>query len=203
MFYIWGLGKQGVYRLAKNVVIVESPAKAKTIERYLGKDYRVAASMGHVRDLPERKLGVDIENDFEPTYTVLRGKQKVLAALKKSVSTATTVFMATDLDREGEAIAWHLCAALGLDPAKVQRVTFNEITKSAITAAFARPGRINTDKVSASPSRASVAVMCQDSAGTKARISRSRSTTSRTATLWTRPADRPLATFFHRRGLSL
>ena len=73
MFYIWGLGKQGVYRLAKNVVIVESPAKAKTIERYLGKDYRVAASMGHVRDLPERKLGVDIENDFEPTYTVLRG----------------------------------------------------------------------------------------------------------------------------------
>ena len=139
--------------MAKNVVIVESPAKAKTIERYLGKDYRVAASMGHVRDLPERKLGVDIENDFEPTYTVLRGKQKVLAALKKSVSSATTVFMATDLDREGEAIAWHLCAALDLDPAKVQRVTFNEITKSAITEAFARPGRINTDKVSAQGAR--------------------------------------------------
>jgi len=139
--------------LAKNVVIVESPAKAKTIERYLGKEYRVAASMGHVRDLPQRTLGVDIEHDFQPTYTVLHGKKKVVADLKKAVRTATTVFMATDLDREGEAIAWHLCEALGLAPDDVCRVTFNEITKPAITEAFAHPGQINMDKVSAQEAR--------------------------------------------------
>ncbi|KPJ69167.1 MAG: hypothetical protein AMS14_11740, partial [Planctomycetes bacterium DG_20] len=139
--------------MAKHIVIVESPAKARTIERYLGKDFRVAASMGHVRDLPERNLGVDIEHDFQPTYTPLHGKKKVLANLKKAVGGAAAVFMATDLDREGEAIAWHLCEALGLDPGTVSRVTFNEITKSAITEAFAHPGRINMDKVSAQEAR--------------------------------------------------
>jgi len=139
--------------VARNLVIVESPAKAKTIERYLGKEYRVAASMGHVRDLPQRTLGVDIEHDFQPTYTVLHGKKKVLAGLKKAAGAATTVFMATDLDREGEAIAWHLCEALGLAPDDARRVTFNEITKSAITEAFAHPGHINMDKVSAQEAR--------------------------------------------------
>ncbi len=139
--------------MAKNIVIVESPAKAKTIERYLGAGFRVAASLGHVRDLPQRSLGVDIKHDFEPTYTVLSGKKKVLANLKKAVAAAADVFMATDLDREGEAIAWHLCQALGLEANSVRRVTFNEITKSAITEAFAHPGHINMDKVSAQEAR--------------------------------------------------
>ena len=136
-----------------NVVIVESPAKAKTIERYLGKGYKVTASMGHVRDLPPRKLGVDVGNDFAPEYEVLASKKKVVGGLKKAVAGAGDVFMATDLDREGEAIAWHLCQALGLDPEGVHRVTFNEITRSAIQAAFAQPGRINMDKVSAQEAR--------------------------------------------------
>jgi DNA topoisomerase-1 len=139
--------------VAKNVVIVESPAKAKTIERYLGKDYRVTASMGHVRDLPARKLGVDIDEDFAPTYQVLPSKTKVVSGLKQAAAKADAVFMATDLDREGEAIAWHLCEALGLDPLTVSRVTFNEITKSAIQEAFAHPGHINMDKVAAQEAR--------------------------------------------------
>ncbi len=139
--------------MAKNLVIVESPAKAKTIERYLGKDFRVQASMGHVRDLPPKKLGVDIENDFRPTYTVLAGKTKTVAALKKAAKGASEVYMATDLDREGEAIAWHLCEALGLDPREVKRVVFNEITRQAIQEAFAEPGRIDLAKVSAQEAR--------------------------------------------------
>jgi DNA topoisomerase-1 len=136
-----------------NLVIVESPAKAKTIERYLGKDYRVSASMGHVRDLPPKKLGVEIEDDFRPTYTLLPGKKKALDALKKAAATAKAVYMATDLDREGEAIAWHLCEALGLDPATTRRVTFNEITKGAIQKAFAQPGTIDMNKVQAQEAR--------------------------------------------------
>jgi len=136
-----------------NLVIVESPAKAKTIERYLGKGFRVSASMGHVRDLPPKKLGVDLENDFQPTYEILGNKKKVVAQLKKAVKGADTVYMATDLDREGEAIAWHLCQALDLDADAVQRVTFNEITKSAIAEAFTHPARINSDKVSAQEAR--------------------------------------------------
>ncbi len=137
----------------KNLVIVESPAKARTIERYLGKDFKVAASMGHVRDLPRRGLGVDIEHDFRPTYRILHGKKKVIDQLKKAVRRALAVYMATDLDREGEAIAWHLCKALGLDPDEVRRVTFNEITRPAITEAFSRPGRIDMNKVSAQEAR--------------------------------------------------
>ena len=136
-----------------SVVIVESPAKAKTIERYLGKGYKVTASMGHVRDLPPKKLGVDLEHDFRPTYEVLGPKKKVIGQLKKAVQGADTVYMATDLDREGEAIAWHLCQALDLDTEAVQRVTFNEITKGAIQEAFARPDRINMDKVQAQEAR--------------------------------------------------
>ncbi len=139
--------------MAKNVVIVESPAKAKTIEKYLGKDFHVEASMGHVRDLPQKKLGVDIEHDFEPSYTVLPGKVKVVKSLQAAVKKAQTVYMATDLDREGEAIAWHLCEALGLKPDEVHRVVFNEITKTAIQAAFSQPGHINMNKVSAQEAR--------------------------------------------------
>ena len=150
-------GRRGVVSedsaVAKNLVIVESPAKAKTIERYLGEDFHVEASMGHVRDLPLRTLGVDIKHNFKPEYEILRGKTKVLGSLRKAVKAAATVYMATDLDREGEAIAWHLCEALGLAPKKVHRVVFNEITKSAITEAFAQPGHINMDKVSAQEAR--------------------------------------------------
>ena len=139
--------------MPKNVVIVESPAKAKTIERYLGPDYRVAASMGHVRDLPQKTLGVEIDHDFAPTYMVLPAKKKVVQGLKRAVASADAVYMATDLDREGEAIAWHLCEALGLDPRTVRRVTFNEITKPAIREAFSHPSHINMDKVSAQEAR--------------------------------------------------
>ncbi len=139
--------------MPKNLVIVESPAKAKTIERYLGRDFRVQASMGHVRDLPPKKLGVDVENDFEPTYELLRGKTKAVAALKKAARSARDVYMATDLDREGEAIAWHLCEALGLEPDAVKRVVFNEITRGAIERAFGEPGRIDMNKVSAQEAR--------------------------------------------------
>jgi DNA topoisomerase-1 len=139
--------------VAKNLVIVESPAKAKTIERYLGKNFRVRASMGHVRDLPRSKLGVDIKKDFRPTYTLLPGKKKAIAALAKAAAGADTIYMATDLDREGEAIAWHLCEALGLDPKEVKRVVFSEITRPAIQEAFAQPGSIDMDKVSAQETR--------------------------------------------------
>ena len=139
--------------MAKNLVIVESPAKAKTIEKYLGKDFKVEASMGHVRDLPPKTLGVDIEHGFKPEYAVLAGKKRVISTLAKVAKSAPAVFMATDLDREGEAIAWHLCEALGLDPKEVQRVVFNEITKPAITAAFSSPGRINMNKVAAQEAR--------------------------------------------------
>jgi DNA topoisomerase-1 len=139
--------------VAKNLVIVESPAKAKTIEKYLGKDFRVEASMGHVRDLPQRELGVDIENAFKPDYVVPKAKQKVVTGLRSAAKKATTIFMATDLDREGEAIAWHLCEALGLKADEVQRVVFNEITKAAITEAFSKPGHINMPKVQAQEAR--------------------------------------------------
>jgi len=123
----------------KSLVIVESPAKARTINRYLGKDFVVRASMGHVRDLPGKELGVDLENDFQPTYELLRGRKKILTELRKFAKAAPTVFLATDLDREGEAIAWHLAESLSLGGGRIRRVIFNEITASAIREAFAHP----------------------------------------------------------------
>ncbi len=137
----------------KQLVIVESPAKAKTINHYLGPDYMVMASMGHVRDLPVSGLGVDLENGFDPVYEVLADRRKTVNALKKASSSAHTVYLATDLDREGEAIAWHLCHALELEENGVQRVVFNEITKSAIGAAFAKPHHLDMDKVNAQQAR--------------------------------------------------
>ncbi|MBN1942842.1 MAG: type I DNA topoisomerase [Phycisphaerae bacterium] len=145
----------------KNLVVVESPAKAKTINKYLGGDYIVKASMGHVRDLPSRNPkgqkapvpGVDLENDFAPTYHALEGRKKLLAELKTYAKSAPRVFLATDLDREGEAIAWHLAEALGLDGEKIRRVVFNEITKSAIAEAFARPRDIDMNMVNAQQAR--------------------------------------------------
>jgi DNA topoisomerase-1 len=137
----------------KNLVVVESPAKAKTINRYLGSDYTVKASMGHVRDLPKRDIGVDIEHDFAPTYEPLTGRRKVLAELKKSAKNAPQVYLATDLDREGEAIAWHLAESLGVPPDRIRRVIFNEITASAIKEAFSHPRDIDLSKVNAQQAR--------------------------------------------------
>src|SRR4030042_924963 len=117
--------------MQKSLVIVESPAKAKTINRYLGSDYLVKASMGHVRDLPRREMGVDVEHGFEPTYELLDGRRKLVAELKKYARSAPNVFLATDLDREGEAIAWHLAESLGVPAGRIRRVIFNEITAGA------------------------------------------------------------------------
>jgi DNA topoisomerase-1 len=137
----------------KKLVVVESPAKAKTINRYLGNDYVVKASMGHVRDLPAKKIGVDFENRFEPVYEPLTGRRKVLAELKKAAKPAPEIYLATDLDREGEAIAWHLAESLGVPEDKIRRVIFNQITADAIREAFAHPRGIDMDKVNAQQAR--------------------------------------------------
>ena len=114
--------------MARYLVIVESPAKVKTIKKFLGSNYVVAASNGHVRDLPKSQLGVDVENDYEPKYITIRGKGEILANLRKEVKKADKVYLATDPDREGEAISWHLSKALKLEDKKVYRISFNEIT---------------------------------------------------------------------------
>ncbi|HIR93610.1 MAG TPA: type I DNA topoisomerase [Candidatus Egerieimonas intestinavium] len=118
--------------MAKNLVIVESPAKVKTIKKFLGSNYEVAASNGHVRDLPKSQMGIDIDHDYEPKYITIRGKGELLAGLRKAAKKADKVYLATDPDREGEAISWHLSKALNLDEKKMRRITFNEITKSAV-----------------------------------------------------------------------
>ncbi|MGV4320365.1 type I DNA topoisomerase [Bacillus mojavensis] len=135
------------------LVIVESPAKAKTIERYLGKKYKVKASMGHVRDLPKSQMGVDIEQNFEPKYITIRGKGPVLKELKTAAKKAKKVYLAADPDREGEAIAWHLAHSLDLDLNSDCRVVFNEITKDAIKESFKHPRMINMDLVDAQQAR--------------------------------------------------
>jgi DNA topoisomerase-1 len=143
--------------VSKNLVIVESPAKARTIERYLGPDYRVLASYGHVRDLPENpgkgKFGVDVEHDFAPEYVISDDRRKQVAEITKAARAADAVFLATDLDREGEAIAWHVAEAAGVPASKTRRVTFNEITEGAIRDAFAHPREIDTNLVDAQQTR--------------------------------------------------
>ena len=138
---------------AGDLVIVESPAKAKTIERYLGPGYHVMASYGHVRDLPKKKLGVDVDGDFAPTYEPLTDRRKELDHLTRAARKADQVWLATDLDREGEAIAWHIAEHAGLTDDRIQRVTFNEITKSAIDEAFAHPRSLNLDLINAQQAR--------------------------------------------------
>ncbi|HMB16689.1 MAG TPA: toprim domain-containing protein, partial [Pelovirga sp.] len=137
--------------MAQSLVIVESPAKAKTIEKFLGKGYKVLASYGHVRALPSKQGSVDTEDDFKPKYQVLPESSKHIAVLKKEVAKSSELILATDLDREGEAIAWHLLEALGIDEGAkspvVKRVTFNEITQSAITEAMAAPRTISRNMV--------------------------------------------------------
>ncbi len=135
------------------LVIVESPAKAKTINKYLGAAFTVKASMGHVRDLPVKGIGVDIEKDFEPTYEILPSRKKLISELKSVARGVDEVYLATDLDREGEAIAWHLSRAMNLDEHSAKRVVFNEITKTAILKAFENPRLINLDKVNAQQAR--------------------------------------------------
>lgn len=135
------------------LVIVESPAKAKTIGRFLGRKYKVEASAGHLRDLPVSKLAIDIENNFEPQYMNIRGKGDLIKTLKKDAKEADKVFLATDPDREGEAISWHLAKILGIDENEICRVTFNEITKNAVTEAFKAPRKINTELVDAYQAR--------------------------------------------------
>ena len=139
--------------MARSLVIVESPAKAKTIKKFLGKGFDVESSMGHVRDLPERKFGIDIENDFTPTYEVIAQRKTLVRKLAAKAKESDAVYLAPDPDREGEAIAWHLAQALKLSPKKTFRVTFNEITKRAISEAFQQPRQINDDKVNAQQTR--------------------------------------------------
>lgn len=137
----------------KNLVIVESPAKAKTIGKYLGRSYTVKASMGHLRDLPKSKLGIDIEHDFEPDYKPIRGKEALIRELKEAAKESDTVYLATDPDREGEAISWHLKYLLDLNDQKARRVTFNEITKNVVQESIARPREIDQNLVDAQQAR--------------------------------------------------
>ena len=139
--------------MAHYLVIVESPAKVKTIKKFLGSNYTVAASQGHVRDLPKSSLGIDVEHDYEPKYITIRGKGDILASLRKEVKKSDKVFLATDPDREGEAISWHLAAALKLDEKKMCRITFNEITKNAVKASLKAPRDIDMNLVNAQQAR--------------------------------------------------
>ena len=139
--------------MAKYLVVVESPAKVKTIKKFLGANYEVAASNGHVRDLPKSQLGVDVEHDYEPKYITIRGKGDILANLRKEVKKAEKIYLATDPDREGEAISWHLLKALKLEDKKVYRITFNEITKNAVKESLKNAREINMDLVDAQQAR--------------------------------------------------
>src|SRR5262245_42207582 len=143
--------------MPKHLVIVESPAKARTIERYLGGDYRVLASYGHVRDLPDNpgkgKFGVDVEHGFTPEYVVSEDRRKQVDAIEKAARSSDTVYLATDLDREGEAIAWHVTEAARVPEQKTRRVTFSEITQGAIREAFANPRGIDHNLVDAQQAR--------------------------------------------------
>ena len=136
-----------------DLVIVESPAKAKTIQKYLGPGYEVIASMGHIRDLPKAKIGVDLENDFEPIYTDMKGKEDVIKELKKCAKKCDKIYLATDPDREGEAISWHIAQMLGLDLNDNNRVAFNEITKFGVQSGMSNPHKIDIDLVNAQQAR--------------------------------------------------
>ena len=139
--------------MGQNLVIVESPAKAKTISKYLGKNYTVEASMGHVRDLPKSKLGVDIEENFTPKYITIRGKGELINKLKKAAKKADKVYLATDPDREGEAISWHLANILKISEDETCRIVFNEITKGAVKESIKEARKINLNLVDAQQAR--------------------------------------------------
>ena len=139
--------------MADKLVIVESPAKAHTIGKFLGKEYKIVASVGHVRDLPKSQIGVDVENNFEPKYITIRGKGDIISKLKKEAKNAKKIYLATDPDREGEAISWHLATLLNIDNSEKCRVTFNEITKNAVKNAIKEPRQIDQDLVDAQQAR--------------------------------------------------
>ncbi|HBN82370.1 MAG TPA: type I DNA topoisomerase, partial [Clostridiales bacterium] len=139
--------------MAKNLVIVESASKATTIKKYLGKNYKVVASLGHVRDLPKSQMGIDLENDYEPKYITIRGKGDIIAKLKKDAKGVDHIYLATDPDREGEAIAWHLAYILKIDPNEKVRITFHEITKSAVVSSVKKPRAVDIDLVDAQQTR--------------------------------------------------
>ena len=146
------VGKEREISMSKSLVIVESPAKANTINKFLGSDYLVRSSMGHIKDLPSSKMGIDVENDFKPQYVTIPQRKKTLAQLKKELAGKTNLYLAADPDREGEAICWHLATALG-DGLKVSRVEFHEITKEAVLNAFKNPRKIDMDMVNAQQAR--------------------------------------------------
>ena len=139
--------------MIENLVIVESPAKAKTIEKFLGKNFHVVSSFGHIRDLKKKNLGINVENDFEPVYEIPKEKTRIVAELKKAAAGAKNIWIASDEDREGEAIAWHLAAVLDLDPALTKRIVFHEITKDAIASAIENPRTIDMNLVNSQQAR--------------------------------------------------
>src|SRR5881628_3674608 len=139
--------------MAKNLLIVESPAKAKTIEKILGSDFTVKSCYGHIRDLEKDDMGIDVNHNYKPRYIVPLDKEKVVKELKQLTKKSDEVWLATDEDREGEAISWHLCEVLGLDPASTKRIVFHEITKPAIQAAVKTPRTVNMDLVNAQQAR--------------------------------------------------
>ena len=139
--------------MSKNLLIIESPAKAKTIQKYLGPDFNIMASVGHLKDLPVSKLGVDVDNNFEPDYVTIKGKGKILSALKKAGRDADAIYLAPDPDREGEAIAWHIAQELKKDNQKIFRVLFNELTAKAIRKAISSPEELNQDKFESQQAR--------------------------------------------------
>src|SRR6187399_35565 len=139
--------------MAKNLLIVESPAKAKTIEKILGSDFQVKSCFGHIRDLQKAGMGIDMDKNYEPTYIISPEKEKVVKDLKGLAKKSDEVWLATDEDREGEAISWHLCEVLGLDPRKTKRIVFHEITKPAIKAAVDRPRTVDMNLVNAQQAR--------------------------------------------------
>ncbi|HET6613299.1 MAG TPA: toprim domain-containing protein, partial [Kofleriaceae bacterium] len=148
-----GGGSGGKTARTKRLVVVESPAKARTIGKYLGPGFTVKASVGHIKDLPKSRMGVDVDDGFAPEYVVLRDKRKVISELKSAAKAAEEVFLAPDPDREGEAIAWHIAEVLGKDAKAIVRVTFNEITKTAVLKALEHPGTIDIDRVNAQQTR--------------------------------------------------
>src|SRR5690625_2431341 len=139
--------------MAKNLVIVESPAKAKTIQKFLGDDFMVESSFGHIADLPKKGMGIDLENNFQPTYEVSDDKKDVVKKLEKLADKAETIWLASDEDREGEAISWHLQNVLELDKKETHRIVFNEITKKAIQNAIENPRKIDINLVEAQQAR--------------------------------------------------
>ncbi len=139
--------------MTKHLIIVESPAKARTIQKFLNDDYKVMASMGHVRDLPSKKLGFDPENHFMPQYEIPKDKKKTITELKKAISKDTSIYLATDEDREGESISWHLISALGLEKKPIQRIVFHEVTPGAIQQALEHPRELDQHLVDAQQAR--------------------------------------------------